>query len=87
MRILEARFHDEKTSGPFIIVGHVYCDGPRAVIKPARDELERPDVQPIAPMVEKLRYLVQKSKPYPFEGLRGLRSNFWSFVEIEGDKA
>jgi hypothetical protein len=34
-------------------------------------------------MIEKLRYLVRESGPEPYERLRTLPSEFWSFVEID----
>jgi hypothetical protein len=82
-RILEARFHPRrKAGGPWIVVGRVCCRGDDVRIEAACvDPRDEPGGATLT-MLEKLRYLVGASLPKPFERLRQLRSEFWSFVEI-----
>ena len=75
MPLLEARFHPKKKDGDaVVVVGRVRCEGRHAVIEPLAS----------GEMFEKLCYLVRQSEPEPYERLRSLRSEFWSFVEIQG---
>jgi hypothetical protein len=84
MRVLEARFHPwRKAQGPFLIVGRVVCGRHRAVVEatdPGEEERERAQR---GTMLQKLNYLVGRSSPDAFDRLLRLRSDFWSFVEIE----
>ena len=74
MPLLEARFHPQKKSGNgVVVVGRVRCEGSSAHVEPERE----------GEMLEKLLYLVRESEPEPYERLRALRSDFWSFVEID----
>jgi hypothetical protein len=84
MRVLEARFHPwRKAQGPFLVVGHVVCDRRRAVIAPSTSGGEELSAPPEETMLQKLAYLVGKSGPDAFRRLQHLRSEFWSFVEVE----
>ena len=74
MPLLEARFHPQKKSGNgVVVVGRVRCDGTSAAVEPLSN----------GEMLEKLLFLVRESEPRPYERLTALRSDFWSFVEIE----
>jgi hypothetical protein len=85
VRVLEARFHPRRRDGPeSVMVGLVVWE---------RDEAERPTVraapspipmQPDVPQVAlvKLQYLVDGAAPNVFEQLLGLRSRYWSFLDV-----
>ena len=74
MPLLEARFHPQKKSGEdVVVVGRVRCEGPSVSVEPLSN----------GEMLEKLLYLVRESEPRPYERLTALRSDFWSFVEID----
>jgi hypothetical protein len=85
MKVLEARFHPGKRTGDiFVVVGRVCCNGRGAVITPGQPPSRstaniRLD---FTAMVEKLRYLVRASGTKPFEKLRQLHSEYWSFIEV-----
>lgn len=81
--VLEARFHPRQLDGAeTIVVGHVVWD---------EDESNRPSVQPSvtlmrqagpATTLSKLQYLVAAAAPDAFRHLQGLRSRYWSFVDV-----
>jgi hypothetical protein len=74
MPLLEARFHPQKKSGDgVVVVGRVRCDGTNVSVEAMSN----------GEMLEKLLYLVRESEPRPYERLTALRSEFWSFVEID----
>jgi len=74
MPLLEARFHPQKRAGNgVVVVGRVRCDGTSAEVEPLSN----------GEMLEKLLFLVRESEPKPYERLKALRSDFWSFVEID----
>jgi hypothetical protein len=84
MRVLEARFHpDQNATRDFVVVGHVVWneDAPTSQpqIRPARSTLSSraPDA-----MLAKLQYLVEITAPQSFQALQGLKSQFWSFVDV-----
>lgn len=82
MRVLAARFHSgKKGRGEFIVVGHVVWDGERArlVVQPSTELLMRSEP---ATLLSKLEYLVSVNGREFFERLQTLRSQFWSFVEV-----
>jgi hypothetical protein len=82
MRVLEARFHTgKKGSGGFIVVGHVVWEGEHSwpVVQPSTELLMRSEP---ATLLSKLQYLVSVSGRESFERLQVLRSQFWSFVEV-----
>jgi hypothetical protein len=82
MRVLEARFHTgTKGSGEFIVVGHVVWDGEHAgpVVQPSTELLMRSEP---ATVLSKLQYLVSLNGRESFDRLQVLRSQFWSFVEV-----
>jgi hypothetical protein len=84
MRVLEARFHANRGGGvDFVVVAHVVWEKDVA--------REPPSVRPAAafegaagqaPMLAKLRFLVDRSAPDAFERLQALKSQHWSFVEV-----
>jgi hypothetical protein len=83
MRVLEARFHPRKRDGAStIIVGRVYCDGETTRVESSNGSSNAPITFQEA-MVEKLRYLVRSCGLRPYDGLRKLRSDYWSFVELK----
>jgi hypothetical protein len=74
MPLLEARFHPQKKCGDgVVVVGRVRCEGVNVSVEPLSN----------GEMLEKLLYLVRESEPRPYERLTALRSEFWSFVEID----
>ncbi len=90
MRVLEARFHPYKKNGDrAVVIGRVLCDGRRAVVEPARVEpsaLNGASGFDLDAALAKLSFLVQTSVPEPFNKLQEIRSDFWSFVEIESER-
>jgi hypothetical protein len=86
VRVLEARFHPwRKARGPFVVVGRILCRRRRTVIAPAAPGAgETPDPGRQT-MLQKLEYLVARSGRDTFHRLLDLRSDFWSFVEIQRD--
>ena len=86
VRILEARFHPSSKSGrAFVSVGRVLCEGDRTRIEPV--EVPPLAVRPFDArrLQEKLEFLVMSFARDTFQSLLGLRSEFWSFVEIPID--
>jgi hypothetical protein len=85
VRALEARFHPSKrTAEAFIVVGRVVFSGGRRSIEPP-DPVRRGTTLPSGVMLEKLEYLVGAGGGRPYESLRDLRSDYWSFVEIDDE--
>jgi hypothetical protein len=84
MRVLEARFHPwRRARGPFVVVGRVLCRRRRTVVEPAATAAEdAADARRETTMLQKLEYLVARSGGNVFHRLLDLRSEFWSFVEI-----
>ena len=83
MRKLEARFHpSSKSSDVFVVVGRVVCDQRRVTIEEA--EIRPSAVKPFdsSRLRDKLEFLVMSVAGDPCQSLLGLRSGFWSFVEI-----
>ena len=78
-RILLARFHPLADDRQIVIVGLVVCapDSARLHAPPATGVFTAP-----AGLLSKLRYLVEQAAPNPFDSLRQLRSQFWSFIEF-----
>jgi hypothetical protein len=78
-RILLARFHPLADDRQIVIVGLVVCDphGPSLQAPPWTRGFTAP-----AGLLSKLRYLIEQAAPNPFESLRQLRSQFWSFIEF-----
>jgi hypothetical protein len=84
MRVLEARFYPRRKTQPdFVLIcylvwgGHHLCKQP--VVQPATSSLS-------GPLISKLRYLLNLTKPDCFERLQSLRSDFWSFVDVTGSR-
>jgi hypothetical protein len=83
MKILEARFHPQSKHGSIVVtVGRVVCDGKRASIVPFA--VHAPMVRPFDSdgLITKLQFLVDSSIPEPYDRLTTLRSDFWSFVDV-----
>jgi len=78
-KILVARFHPLADDRQIVIVGLVVCapHGASLQAPPATGRFTAP-----AGLLIKLRYLVERAAPNPFESLRRLRSRFWSFIEF-----
>jgi hypothetical protein len=84
MRVLEARFHPwRKARGPFVVVARVLCRRRRAVVEAAPAGADEPAAHSQQTMLQKLEYLVARSGRDTFHRLQDLRSDFWSFVEVE----
>ncbi len=78
-RVLLARFHPLADDSQIVVVGRVVCaaDGAHLDSASLGGLFQAP-----ATLLLKLRYLIERAAPDPFESLRKLRSRFWSFVEI-----
>ena len=78
-RVLLARFHPLADDSQIVVVGRVVCaaDGAHLDAASLGGLFQAP-----ATLLLKLRYLIERAAPNPFESLRKLRSRFWSFVEI-----
>jgi hypothetical protein len=84
MRVLEARFHPwRKARGPFVVVGRVFCRRRRTVVEPLATGTEETTAARQQTMLQKLEYLVARSGRDTFRRLLDLRSDFWSFEEIQ----
>jgi hypothetical protein len=84
MRVLEARFHPwRKARGPFVVVGRILCRRRRAIVEPAPATADEPPVDRQETILHKLEYLVARSGRDAFHRLMDLRSDFWSFVEVQ----
>jgi hypothetical protein len=84
MRVLEARFHPSSKSGRNIVsVGRVICTAGRVTIESV--EVPPAAVRPFdaSRLREKLAFLVTSFAQDTCVGLLQLRSEFWSFVEVE----
>jgi len=85
MLVLEARFRPNRgDDSRFIVVGRVLWSSPadvHSVVEPA------PNLPWATTLLVKLRYLVALMSPNAFERLKGLQSQFWSFVEVELDES
>ena len=82
-RVLLARFHPFADDSEVVAVGRIVCEGERAWIEPIDKE---GFFATSAGMLAKLRYLIERAGPSPFERLPALRSRFWSFVEIDPER-
>ena len=82
VKILLARFHPLADDSQIVVVGRIICDGGNARLDAAT--LTGVFSAP-ASLLIKLRYLIERAAPDPFERLRKLRSQFWSFVDISHD--
>lgn len=83
MRVLEARFHPQsKNSGDPIAVARVVCDRGQVRVEPFDRQLRRLHPFDVDALMKKLAFLVESSKPRPYEHLTTLRSQFWSFAEV-----
>jgi hypothetical protein len=80
-KILLARFHPLADDSQIVVVGRVVCAADGAHLDAASlTGLHR--FKAPAALLVKLRYLIERAAPDPFDSLRRLRSRFWSFVEI-----
>ena len=78
-RVLLARFHPLADDSQIVVIGRVVCSPDGAHLDAV---LPGGLFQAPATLLLKLRYLIERAAPNPFESLRKLRSRFWSFVEI-----
>jgi hypothetical protein len=78
-RILVARFHPLADDTQVVVVGQVICATHGTSLRPAS---LNGTFTASATLLAKLRYLIERAAPNPFDSLRKLRSQFWSFVEI-----
>jgi hypothetical protein len=78
-RVLLARFHPLADKRQVVVVALVVCgpDGASLQAPPPTGAFSASDS-----LVRKLRYLIEHAAPNPFESLRKLRSQFWSFTEF-----
>jgi hypothetical protein len=81
VHVLEARFHPRrKSQADFVVIGHLVwrrlTRRERPVFRPAALALPQP-------ILTKLHYFLAVTAPDCFARLQSLRSEFWSFVEIE----
>lgn len=83
MLVLEARFHPSpEDRSVVVIVGHiVWSDSADAhpVVQPSRSLMQQATPETL---LSKLQYLVTTTSPDSFDRLQGLRSQFWSFVNV-----
>lgn len=85
MKILEARFHPHsKKAGVPIPVARVVCDNARTLVEPIEVPVSRLQPFDAGALMRKLHFLVESATPRPFEQLKTLRSDFWSFAELPG---
>jgi hypothetical protein len=83
VRILEARFHPgSKSAGGFVVIGRVFCDQRPITIE--RIAIAPGTAAPFDPprLYDKLEFLVLSVARDPCRELLGLRSGFWSFVQL-----
>lgn len=86
VRVLEARFHPAtKAREGFVVVGRVLCDQNQASIEHA--EIAPEAVRPFqsARLHARLEFLVESVVSDHLQGLVGLESGYWSFVETTDD--
>lgn len=86
LHVLEVQFHPKKKGkGAPIPVAQILFRGDRMEIRPLATAdglgLDQGDV------LLKLHFLAEMTSPQSFERLRELRSDFWSFVEVEAANA
>jgi hypothetical protein len=88
MRVLEARFHPQSARNDFVVIAHVVWQGDvvRDVPKLEPTESLRVFGAP-STMLAKLSFLVATSMPEAFTRLQSLKSQYWSFVEIDRQAA
>jgi hypothetical protein len=88
MRVLEARFHPlSKKTGTPVPVARVLCDREQTIVEPIDPQLRRLHPFDRDALMKKLTFLVDSAKPRPYEQLRTLRSQFWSFAEVSAGEA
>jgi hypothetical protein len=84
MRVLEARFYPQQRAiDDFVVVGHVVWEGDgmtgQPIVQPSKSLM---NMGTPATMLSKLQYLVEVTAPETFDRLQGLKSHFWSFVDV-----
>lgn len=78
---LEVRFHAKGRADEYAVLGTVVCRGAWADCELAADLGQRlPECLSSASVAANLRYLTIMSRPRPFETLRAMDSQLWSFV-------
>lgn len=83
MKVLEARFHPwSKNGGSAVVVGRIRCGEGRPLVEPI--EVSPHAIRPFdgVGLIAKLRFLVESTGSNPCDELVRLRSNYWSFVEV-----
>jgi hypothetical protein len=85
MRVLEARFYPERKSKPeFVLVGRLVWNDERRRGRPLFEPAPRTSS---GPLLSKLLYLLNLTKPDSFDELQSLRSEFWAFIEVPDEAA
>jgi hypothetical protein len=86
MRVLEARFHPHTGKGHFVVIAHVIWEGDVARAMPTLEPAASlRDFGAPSMMLAKLHFLVASSMPEAFTRLQVLKSQFWSFVEVDAE--
>jgi hypothetical protein len=88
MKLLEARFHPRsKKAGAPIAVARVVCEDTTALVEPFELPARRLEPFDGNALMAKLNSLVESARPGPYEQLTTLKSEFWSFVDVAGDRS
>jgi len=83
VRCLEVRFHPTGQADKYAVVGTILCRGAWAICALAADlGLRIPASISAASIAANVRYLTIMSRPRPFETLRAMDSQYWSFASI-----
>jgi hypothetical protein len=76
VQILEARFHHRGRPDEFVVVGRLFCCDPWVVLEVAANFQDHA-------IILSLTDLAMASRPRAFEALRGIDSQYWSFVSTD----
>jgi len=83
MKVLEVRFHPHsKKGGAPVTIARVICYPETTIVEPVAVTSRRLQPFDTDALMSKLAFLIESSKPHPFEGLTTLRSDFWSFSDV-----
>jgi hypothetical protein len=86
MKVLEARFHPHsKGGGTHVTVARVLCDGQQATVEAVSFPSRRIEPFEATAIFDRLNRLVGSAAPRPYTELTQLRSEFWTFVDVDGD--
>jgi hypothetical protein len=86
VKVLEARFFPESKKGrASVAVARVVCEGARATVEAL--DVPTKSVEPFSSdaLISRLNLLVASAAPRPYEELTDLRSEFWSFVDVDAE--